>query len=144
LTPAPGSSRCGFFDSYADTPRRQRPNSGRRGAPPGNLNALKHGFYSRQFRKLETADLDTMLEEGLESEINLLRIVTRRVFDMAASIATLEEGYALLSVLSDASVRLASILRTQSILNGKPYEDNPWDQISRALVDINKELYEPR
>jgi len=85
-----------------------------------------------------------MLEEGLESEINLLRIVTRRVFDMAAEIATLEEGYALLSVLSDATVRLATILRTQSILHGKPHDDNAWDQISRALVDINKELYKPR
>jgi hypothetical protein len=120
------------------TPKRPR------GAPPGNLNALKHGFYSRQFRKLETADLDTMLEEGLESEINLLRVVTRRVFDMAANIATLEEGYALLSVLSDASLRLASILRTQSILNGNPHDDNAWDQITKALVDINQELYKPR
>jgi hypothetical protein len=120
------------------TPKRPR------GAPPGNLNALKHGFYSRQFRKLETADLDTMHEEGLESEINLLRIVTRRVFDMAAEIATLDEGYALLSVLSDASLRLATILRTQSILNGNNHEDNPWDQISRALSDAHEELYKPR
>jgi hypothetical protein len=122
----------------ADTPKR------RRGAPPGNLNALKHGFYSRQFRQLETADLDVMLETGLESEINLIRVIARRVFDMAGVIETLEEGYSLLSALSDAALRLASILRTQSILSGSPYEDHTWDQITRALEDINTELYSPR
>jgi hypothetical protein len=130
-------------DEKSTPSKRLRPNSGR-GAPPGNLNALKHGFYSRQFRKLETGDLDTLLEKGLESEINLLRVVTRRVFDMAANVATLEEGYALLSVLSDASLRLASILKTQSILNGNPHDDNAWDQITKALLDINQVLYKPR
>ena len=41
----------------------------RRGAQPGNLNALKHGFYSRSFKELENSDLEAMLAQDLESEI---------------------------------------------------------------------------
>ncbi len=40
----------------------------KRGAQPGNLNALKNGFYSRQFRELENADL-SQVSEGLKDEI---------------------------------------------------------------------------
>jgi hypothetical protein len=46
-----------------------------RGGQPGNLNALKHGFYSKTFKKIETEDLESMGGEGLEDEIEMMRIV---------------------------------------------------------------------
>ena len=51
----------------------------KRGGQPGNLNALKHGFYSRLFREPEIADLDTlaMLEsvgvDDLRGEVVMMR-----------------------------------------------------------------------
>jgi hypothetical protein len=44
------------------------------GGQPGNVNALKHGFYSHTFRSEEREDLEAMLAEGVEEEIALLRV----------------------------------------------------------------------
>ena len=53
------------------------------GGQPGNLNAFKHGFYSRRFRALELSDLSEVLTDNLDDEIALLRVIIRRVFEMA-------------------------------------------------------------
>jgi hypothetical protein len=57
----------------------------KRGAQPGNLNALKHGFYSRSFLDLENTDLEAMLAQDLESEIAMLRVVVRRAFELSTA-----------------------------------------------------------
>ena len=57
----------------------------KRGAQPGNLNALKHGFYSRNFLDLENTDLEAMLAQDLESEIAMLRVVVRRAFELSTA-----------------------------------------------------------
>jgi uncharacterized protein YjcR len=49
-----------------------------RGAPKGNLNALKHGFYSRLFRDAESSEADDDQLVNLENEITLLRVMIRR------------------------------------------------------------------
>ena len=51
------------------------------GAPKGNLNAIKHGFYSRRFRTGESQQLKSLAEPGLSDEIEMLRLVIRRVID---------------------------------------------------------------
>ena len=60
-----------------------------RGGQPGNLNALKHGFYSKTFRKIETEDLECMGGEGLEDEIEMMRIMTRRFLELAQKAKTM-------------------------------------------------------
>jgi hypothetical protein len=70
----------------ADTPKR------RRDAPPGNLNAIKHGFYSRGFRTMDIKDLDAMLENGLESEISMLRVSTRRLLELTQENTDVDTG----------------------------------------------------
>ncbi len=35
--------------------------SKRRGGQPGNVNAVKHGFYSRRFHEIEAADQEAAL-----------------------------------------------------------------------------------
>ncbi len=52
------------------------PNSDRkRGAPEGNQNARKHGFYSRVLDETEQLDLEQATSvEGLDDEIALLRV----------------------------------------------------------------------
>lgn len=47
----------------------------KRGAPLGNQNARKHGFYSRVLDEVERADFELATEvEGLDEEIALLRV----------------------------------------------------------------------
>ncbi|GAH01680.1 unnamed protein product [marine sediment metagenome] len=47
----------------------------------GNLNALKHGFYSKHFLKVEIMDL--VKAEDLQEEIGMLQVVIRRLVKMA-------------------------------------------------------------
>lgn len=64
------------------TPKRQRrhspaaPNSTkrRRGAQPGNLNALRHGFYANSYTKSDMQNLDSNVKGEFLDEINLARV----------------------------------------------------------------------
>jgi len=88
----------------------------RRGGQPGNLNAMKHGFYSRFFRAGEVEDLETVLQEGLSHEIAMLRVITRRVMELADGVETLDEAIAAMGALGLASIRLSSLLKAQARL----------------------------
>jgi len=47
----------------------------KRGAPKGNQNARKHGFYSRALSEAEKLDLEqASFVEGVDQEIALLRV----------------------------------------------------------------------
>lgn len=122
-----------------------------RGAPKGNTNALKHGFYSRQFRKQEVDDLSLLQSidlPDLASEISLLRIAISRAFaqaNLAASDPDLPVDWIpYLSSLGLAATRIATLLKAQKTLDGD--QDGVVHQtIYRAFVDIAKEykLNEP-
>jgi len=58
---------------------QSKPTPRKRGAPRGNKNALKHGFYARSFTPQEIADIDDRTPLSVTDEINLIRIFMRRV-----------------------------------------------------------------
>jgi len=97
------------------------------GAPKGNTNHLKHGFYSRVFKQIESADL-AALENDLTSEIAMLRVASRRCFETlsAYQTAALDDPQTpapmnvaeALNALGLAAVRISSLVRTNSILIG--------------------------
>jgi hypothetical protein len=52
------------------------------GAPKGNQNALKHGFYARSLSDQESADLVGLMASGeLDDELAMTRVLIRRVWD---------------------------------------------------------------
>jgi uncharacterized protein YjcR len=54
-----------------------------RGAPEGNQNARKHGFYSKVLDEDEQMDFEqATCEEGLDNEIALLRTKIKSVLGM--------------------------------------------------------------
>lgn len=54
----------------------------RRGAPKGNLNALKHGFYSRVLDEAEKLDMEKASDvKGIDEEIALLRVKIKEVLE---------------------------------------------------------------
>ena len=112
------------------------------GAPPGNLNALKHGFYSRNFKPLELRDLDAALAEGLENEIAMLRVAARRLFEtfQIDRLPDLDPDLAcsLLSALGLASLRVGSLMRVQTMLSGS--SDPVSTALAEALAQVQKEL----
>ena len=116
-----------------------------RGAPKGNTNALKHGFYSRQFRKTETDDLAALTEAGLSelaSEISLLRVTISRTLNQAGQAEHTDEPpdwIAYLSAMGLAATRIATLLKTQKILEGDQ-AGVVQETLMRAFTDIAKEM----
>jgi len=102
----------------------------KKGAQPGNLNALKHGFYSRQFQERELMDLEEIDAEGLENEIAMLRVMMRRLMEMVNNCDNLDQLNAVVGTLGMASSRLASMLRTESFIDKRQEID---DEISIGL-----------
>ncbi len=110
----------------------------RPGAPKGNLNALKHGYYSRLFHDNEANDLAGEESSSLENEITLLRVMIRRTMELADGIDDLKEARRVLDALGAAASRLASLLRAQKHLN--TIQSQVADEISTAIQQVNTEL----
>jgi hypothetical protein len=113
-----------------------------RGAPKGNLNALKHGFYSRLFRGSESSELEDDQLVSLENEITLLRVMMRRTMELADGIDDLRETTRVLDALGAAAGRLANLLRAQKSLRAP--QASVADEISVAIQQVNQELRNKR
>ncbi|OGN91947.1 MAG: hypothetical protein A2Y88_01875 [Chloroflexi bacterium RBG_13_48_10] len=109
-----------------------------RGAPKGNLNALKNGFYSRLFLTHESSDLSDSESGSLEQEITLLRVMIRRTMALADGIEDLKEATRVLDALGAAAGRLANLLRAQKSLSES--HSQMANEISAAIQQVNAEL----
>ena len=109
------------------------------GAQPHNTNALRHGFYSRQFKALELEDL-AAIDGNLDDEIAMLRVVNRRVFEFANKNepATLDDWLKVLSVHGLTDTRIANLLKLRSLME-MPKDDDQTD-ISKAIAEAIKDL----
>lgn len=113
----------------------------KRGAQPGNSNNLKHGLYSRRFTQEETSDLAAALDTTttLDHEIAMLRVATRRIFDLAsAEELDIETGVQVLNALGGAAVRVSSLLQAEQRLKGNVSDIS--DALSQALSAVTREL----
>jgi hypothetical protein len=106
----------------------------RRGAPPGNQNALKHGFYSARFNKSELKDYNSADFTGLAQEIALLRLYIRRVVDLGVTSNGLSLSIDLLRALSLAVTSLTRLLKAQSLLS------NIDADITQSILEVYEEL----
>jgi uncharacterized protein YjcR len=110
------------------------------GAPKGNKNAFKHGFYCRDFTQIEAEDLETVLREGLQDEIAMLRVSLRRLFQLSKQSQDLESAAKVMSSLSHASAQLANLLRTHKMLTGQSNatEEAITTAINQIIVEMVK------
>ena len=108
----------------------------RGGAPFGNTNALKHGFYSRRFRKSEMDDLEATSFTGLRDEIAVLRVCIRRIVEWGASIQSFSDAMTFLRVVSLATGSLSRLIRTQQAIGGSDIEG----VILQAITEAGQEL----
>ena len=76
----------------------------RRGAPKGNQNTRKHGFYSRVLNETEQLDFEVAAGvEGIDDEIALLRVIIKSI---------LEKNPENISLIMQATNTLASLVKT--------------------------------
>lgn len=113
-------------------------NKRKRGGQPGNINALRHGFYSSLFKPLEAKDLENILSTGLEDEIAMLRVATRRAFELANDADDIDQMIKALGALGLASIRTSRLLKAQKELGDG---DQALDAISTAINEVLKERW---
>jgi hypothetical protein len=92
----------------------------KRGAQPGNTNALRHGYHSHRFKPTQLADLEVQFGEDLSNEIFAVRVAISDLIIMAGKHdKTKPDLIGTLDTLSGASIRLATLLRTQDALKNR-------------------------
>ncbi len=114
------------------------PSPRRRGAPPGNLNALKHGFYTRRIKKRHLDGVESTDSIGLIEEIALIRVFTRRLIE---SIHPDSETYELADILRSlclASSTITRVVKTQFLITNS--DSNLDDEIAEAIRQVNAEF----
>ena len=113
----------------------------KRGGQAGNTNALKHGFYTKNFSLAERRGLEATQEIVLADEIALLRVLIRRFSGqvLTGQGVPLNESAQYLAVISEAMLRLSSLLRTNHMLGGSETSDLE-QKLSLVLADIYTEM----
>ena len=122
---------------------------GKPGGQPGNKNAQKHGFYSKQFTADETSRLDDSDRMSLEDELDLLRVcVDRLTTELSFSTVLLKDlqgnttrdSHYLqqLNTLSLMTQSISTMIRTHYLTKGK---GGALEQgIMEALEELRLEL----
>ena len=111
----------------------------KRGAQPDNKNALKHGFYAKQFKPSERRALREMSATDLQDEIHAMRVHFLRFLEFDNQQAKDLDYKTHLSKLRAMSIytgRLASLLRIQYGGAKSKLEQT----IEDALDEIREEL----
>jgi hypothetical protein len=113
----------------------------KRGGQPGNTNALKHGFYTNNFSLAKRRGLEATKTIVLADEIALLRVLIRRFSEkmLASEGVSLNESAQHLAVVSEAMLRLASLLRTNHMLGGSE-SDTLAEELNLAIQQVTAEM----
>jgi len=113
-----------------------RKNKRKQGAQPGNLNAFKHGFYSKLFEPLDREDIENLLSMDLEEEIVMLRKATQHTFGLACQVDDIDQAIKVLGALGLASIRTSRLLKSQKALGDG---DQASSVVSNAINEVLKE-----
>jgi hypothetical protein len=107
---------------------------GRVGAPLGNENALKHGFYSKPSRPLET--IDDALQHLAECLTQLADYVRDSMYELSV------DDMARLSAVRGQNLsRYVRMLRDKAAMSGD-LDDELEQQVAEALRLVSKQLGE--
>jgi len=117
----------------------------RPGAPLGNLNALKHGFYTRRLKKHDLSGVDATDIKNLVEEIAIVRVFTRRLIE---SLDPNADAYEVAGALRILCVALATITRAMKAqhwltLNSGGVDDEISIAIKQVYAEIQSRKAQP-
>jgi hypothetical protein len=122
---------------YCRVHRMDLPRMG--GAPAGNRNRRIHGLYGKY---ITPDDMTALAVVGtsvtLDDEIAFIRVVLRRLADLASQAGTIEEACRLASTLFTGTGQVAHLLRAQQALTGQT-ADTLATAIASALDELGEE-----
>jgi hypothetical protein len=93
------------------------------------------GFYDGSFTNIERSDLAGIDRGALDEEIDMLRVSTRRVFELANGELDLGQSIETLRALGLAATRLSSLLRSRREL-----QQSASQAIQQALHEVIEEM----
>lgn len=110
----------------------------KRGAPKGNRNAFKHGFYSNAYTQKEKQELSQTGIDHRRDNIKFFKVLVARVVrwvkPAASNLLTFQENLAALHTLVLAISRIQSAVSFKQSLRSDP--QNIWDDAS--IADFKK------
>ena len=116
----------------------------RRGAQPGNTNAVKHGLYSRRFDPDEIEALSGM-QEGVKDEIEAVRVTLSRILkylnEVDVSQMKAEDFSAVVSLVSKNAATVGRLMQIDKALNDSA-NVGIHSQLLAALEEVNASLLE--
>jgi hypothetical protein len=138
--PTKPPSLCGAPVARSSDPQNSQLSRPKRrpGAPAGNLNALKHGFYTRRLKRAHLAGVESTDASGLVEEIALIRVFTRRLIESIDLDGDPSDIAETLRLLCLASSTISRIIRTQFLLTSTG--TGLGDEIDEAIRQFNEEL----
>lgn len=104
------------------------------GAPLGNTNALKHGFYAKKLRTVDLVDIENHSFYGLSEEILTLRVFIRRLIETTQHNDDPAVALSNLRVISQALTSLARLVRTEKTLG------NDHELFQIAIQQVTEEM----
>jgi hypothetical protein len=119
----------------------------KRGAPPDNQNAFRHGFYSSRFRQQELQALSQSSTLELADEIALMRVATARLLaslDSQTEPRDIQTELSILRAVNLSALSINGLVRTRLMLtrgswNLFPGLEEP-DDTTRAAHDAGEPL----
>lgn len=109
------------------------------GGQPSNKNALKHGFYAKNFSADETKRLDDQDSTDVIGEINLLRVyVDRLANQIELKNKPNDDDLKALNTLSLITQSISTLTRTHYLVRGK--SGAVTDSILQALEELRLEM----
>jgi hypothetical protein len=110
-----------------------------RGGQPGNLNALKHGFYTRYFTNHDLAGVTSTDFDGLMEEIAIIRLYARRLIELDNLSADISQVTNILRILCLASLTITRLVKTRQIL--RLADTSSADDLHQVLEQLTRELH---
>jgi hypothetical protein len=109
-----------------------------RGGQPGNVNALKHGFYTRRFTHTDLAGVESIDYNGLIEEITIIRLYARRLIELDNQSADISQVADILRILCLASLTITRLVKTSQFLRSDTSSTE--SDLHRALEHLTRVL----
>lgn len=110
----------------------------RRGAPRGNFNNFKHGFYTTRIKRRDLVTDEVTDLKTLFNDIALLRVFTHKLVESFDPSASTSEIADILRILCLSSAAITRILRTHYLITGSETALDP--EIEAAINNIQARL----
>ena len=126
-----------------------KPTGRKHGGQKGNKNALRHGFYSKDFTATENRDLDKQDDISVKAEIALIRTCLRRLQTQLSFDEIMRQDnngtdfrdthyLQQLNTLAIMTQSISTLIRTHYLVTGK--SGDVTDTIMQALEELRIEM----